>query len=79
MPLLDSVPIPSRSEDSIPPHLLLSTAAFALLAEGEQQRARDTFVAAASVWSAMIEIDNRESRTEESLIAVRQTLPTLVT
>ena len=79
VPLLNSVPIPSRSEDSIPPHLLLSAAPFALLAEGDQQRARDTFVAAASVWSALIEIDNRESRTEESLIAVRQTLPTLVT
>jgi hypothetical protein len=70
MPFLNNVPIPSRSEDSITPHLLLSAAPFALLMEGDQQRARDTFVAAVSVWSALIEIDNRESRTEDSLIAV---------
>lgn len=58
----------------MPPHLLLSAAPFALLAEGDSHRANETFLAAAGVWSMLIEIDNRESRTEESLIAVSYAL-----
>lgn len=70
MVFVNSVPISSGSRETVAPHLLLAGASYALLAERDIQRAKDTFVAAISIWSAMIEIDNSEARTEESLIAV---------
>ena len=70
MAFLSSVPIPSRSREAVAPHLLLAAASFALVAEGDIGRANDVFIAAISLWSAILEIDNREARTEETLIAV---------
>jgi hypothetical protein len=67
---LGSVPVPSKSREAVAPHLLLAAASFALVAEGDLGRAHDVFIAAISLWSAMLEIDNREARTEETLIAV---------
>lgn len=67
---VNSVPILSGSRETVAPHLLLAGSSYALLAEGDVRRAKDTFIAAIKIWSAMIEIDNREARTEESLIAV---------
>ena len=67
---LSSVPIPANSRETVAPHLLLAAACLALLTEGDIARAHDVFIAAISLWSAMIEIDNREARAEETLIAV---------
>ena len=68
--LLGSLSVPPASRNSIAPHLLFAMACMAAVAEDEPDRPRKLFFAAITLWSVMMEIDNRETRTDEALVAV---------
>lgn len=68
--LLGSLSVPPASREQIAPHLLFAMACMAAVAEDKPGRPRELFSAAISLWSVMMEIDNRETRTEEALVAV---------
>jgi hypothetical protein len=66
---LASIPL-ELTRETIPPHLLLTMASFAAIFEHDPNRSRDLFLAAIRMWCTMSEIDNRETRTDEILLAV---------
>lgn len=65
------IPQPSISRESIVPPLRLATACLASIYAGNTpSEARDLFFAGAKLWAVMMEVDNRESRSLDSLVAV---------
>ncbi len=73
---LGRLPIPHSSRESTVPPLRLATACIASLHAGHApSEARDLFLAGGKLWAVMMEVDNRESRSLDWLVAVCHLIP----
>ncbi|EXJ67492.1 uncharacterized protein A1O5_09505 [Cladophialophora psammophila CBS 110553] len=74
--LINSLPLPSQSQRSVPPYFKLALACLACASSpgrstehGQGEKARKLFQAGNDLWTVILEVDNREARTLEGAIA----------
>lgn len=76
-PIINTLPLPSQSQQLVAPHLKLALACLGCTTSGgnppvqyPQVLSRKLFLAGNILWAVMLEVDNSEARTLESVLSV---------